>query len=181
LIKTIMPNEESFTNDDILVLSKLINNVYNDAESGMWKIDILRTTPEEINNLILKKNLIIAYFNNNIVGAVAVKSMPDKKTGEFGMLVADQAYRGLGIGSALVDAAESWAQSQNFSRMRLELLTPKNWEHPSKTFLKKWYNRIGYVPNKTELFELMYPDKFNELATECDFTVWYKTLPQQKR
>ena len=176
MIETIIPKKESFTNDDILKLSELINNVYNDAESGMWKMNISRTTPEEINNLIQKKNLIVAYSNNKIVGAVAVQSMPDKKTGEFGMLVADQAYRGLGIGSALIDAAESWAKSQNFSRMRLELLTPKNWEHPSKTFLKKWYNRIGYVPNKTEPFELMYPDKINELATQCDFTVWYKTL-----
>jgi GNAT superfamily N-acetyltransferase len=171
-----MPKEKLFSNDEILKLSELINNVYNDSESGMWKKNISRTTPEEINNLIDKKNLIVAYLDNKIVGAVAVKSMPDNKTGEFGMLVADQAYRGLGIGSELVNAAESWAKSQNFIRMRLELLTPKNWEHPSKVFLKRWYNRIGYIPDKTEPFELMYPNKLNELATECDFTVWYKPL-----
>jgi len=58
LIKTVIPNEKSFANDDILKLSELINNVYNDAESGMWKINISRTTPEEINNLIEKKNLL---------------------------------------------------------------------------------------------------------------------------
>jgi GNAT superfamily N-acetyltransferase len=176
LIKTIMPKKDSLTNDDIHKLSELINNVYNNAEFGMWKKNISRTTPKEIKNLIQGRNLIVAYFNNKIVGAVAVKSMPDKKTGEFGMLVADKTYRGQGIGSALVDAAESWARSQNFSRMRLELLTPKNWEHPSKTFLKKWYNRIGYVSEKTEPFELMYPEKTNELATQCNFTVWYKPL-----
>ena len=176
MIETVIPQKESYTDDEIRKLSELINNVYNDAESGMWKINNSRTTPEEIKNLIQTKNLIVAYCNNIIVGAVAVKSMPDKQTGEFGMLAADQTYRGLGIGSALVNAAESWAKSQGFSKMSLELLTPRNWEHPSKTFVKDWYNRIGYVPDKTEPFEVMYPNKFNDLATECDFTVWHKTL-----
>lgn len=176
MIATVMPPKESYTADDILKLSELINNVYNDAESGMWKMDSSRTTPEEIYHLTLKKNLIVAYFNDIIVGAVAVKVMPDKKTGEFGMLVADQAYRGLGIGSALVDAAENWAKSRGFSKMRLELLTPRKWEHPSKTFLKNWYTRMGYIPDKAEPFELMYPQKYKDLATECDFTVWHKTL-----
>ncbi len=176
MIETIIPKKESLTDDEILKLSELINDVYDNAESSMWKIGNSRTTPDEINNLIQKKSLIVAYRNKMIVGAVAVKSMPDKTIGEFGMLVADQAYRGLGIGSALVKAAESWAKSQGFSKMRLELLTPRNWEHPSKTFLKHWYNRIGYAPDKTEPFESMYPDKFNDLATECDFTVWHKAL-----
>ena len=90
-----MPQKDSFTDDEILKLSELINNVYNDAESGMWKMNISRTTPEEINNLIQKKNLIVAYCNNIIVGAVAVKSMPDKQTGEFGMLAADHEGHGV--------------------------------------------------------------------------------------
>ena len=98
------------------------------------------------------------------------------RTGEFGMLVADKSYRGLGIGSTLVLAAENWAKSEGFNRMRLELLEPRNWEHPSKVFLRKWYSRIGYVPDKTEPFEIMHPEKTCALATECNFTVWYKTL-----
>ena len=171
-----MPNKASFTDNEVLKLSERINNVYNDAESGMWKMDNSRTTPDEINNLIQKKRLLVAYCNNTLAGAVVIKSMPDKKTGEFGMLSADKAYRGLGIGSALVNAAEHWAIAQGFSKMRLEILTPRNWEHPSKTFIKDWYHRMGYAPDKTEPFEVMYPDKFKDLATECDFTVWYKVL-----
>ena len=60
--------------------------------------------------------------------------------------------------------------------MRLEILTPRHWTHPSKNFLRQWYSRIGYVPKTTEPFESMYPELVPELATECDFTVWHKSL-----
>ena len=53
-----MPQKESYTDDEILKLSELINNVYNDAESGMWKINNSRTTPEKIKDLIQKKTLL---------------------------------------------------------------------------------------------------------------------------
>jgi hypothetical protein len=60
--------------------------------------------------------------------------------------------------------------------MRLELLTPRNWTHPSKEFLKKWYSRIGYAPYATESLETTHPHLVQELATECEFTVWHKSL-----
>ena len=176
MIKTLIPKIETLSQNDIVRLSSLINHVYDDAESGMWQVSNSRTSPEEVTSLIKKQNLIVAFFDNAIVGSVAIKIMNDKRTGEFGMLVAEKSYRGLGIGSALVKAAENWAISKGFKRMRLELLTPRYWEHPSKVFLKEWYSRIGYVPDKTEPFEKMHPEKIHDLATECDFTVWYKSL-----
>jgi GNAT superfamily N-acetyltransferase len=96
--------------------------------------------------------------------------------GEFGMLVADRAYRGFGIGSALVEHAERWARGHACHTMRLELLTPRHWVQPSKEFLKDWYSRIGYSPRAAEPLEVMYPDLVPQLATECDFTVWHKNL-----
>ena len=45
-----------------------------------------------------------------------------------------------------------------------------------KEFLKKWYSRMGYKPQATESLEILYPELVPELATECDFTVWYKSL-----
>ena len=60
--------------------------------------------------------------------------------------------------------------------MRLELLTPRHWQNPSKEFLKQWYTRIGYSPRAAEPLETMYPNLVPELATECDFTVWHKPL-----
>jgi hypothetical protein len=60
--------------------------------------------------------------------------------------------------------------------MRLEILTARHWTHPSKEFLRQWYSRIGYAPQTTERFESMHPELVPELATECDFTVWHKSL-----
>ena len=97
----------------------------------MWQVSNSRTSPEEVTSLIKKQNLIVAFVDNAIVGSVAINSMNDEITGEFGMLVAEKSYRGLGI---------------------------------------------GYVPDKTEPFEIMHPEKIHDLATECDFTVWYKSL-----
>jgi GNAT superfamily N-acetyltransferase len=110
-----------------------------------------------------------------LVGSVNVNLMSDG-VGEFGMLVADRNYRGEGIGSALVQHAERWAREQACHTIRLEILTPRHWTHPSKEFLRQWYSRIGYAPQTTEPFESMYPELVPELATECDFTVWHKSL-----
>jgi hypothetical protein len=92
------------------------------------------------------------------------------------MLVADPDHRGLGLGSMLVKAAEDWARSMNRETMRLELLTPRSWSHPSKEFVRAWYTRLGYVPQFTEPLENTHPELVGELATECDFTVWHKPL-----
>jgi len=100
----------------------------------------------------------------------------DESVAEFGMLVADPDHRALGIGSMLVNAAEEWARSLNRRTMRLELLTPRSWSHPSKEFLKAWYTRLGYVPQFTEPLEKTHPELIGELATECDFTIWHKPL-----
>jgi hypothetical protein len=65
--------------------------------------------------------------------------------------------------------------------MRLEILTPRHWTHPSKNFLRQWYCRIGYAPQTTNRFESMHPELVPELATECDFTVWHKSLDEDIR
>ena len=49
-----------------------------------------------------------------------------RRIGEFGMLVADVNHRGKGVGSALIKAAEQWAQRIDCTTMQLELLTPRH-------------------------------------------------------
>jgi GNAT superfamily N-acetyltransferase len=156
-------------------LSDLINEVYDNAEFCMWKRCGTRTNPAEIERLLSTQALILAELNGTLVGSVNVNLMGDS-VGEFGMLVADLNHRGKGIGSALIDRAEYWACSMQCRTMRLELLTPRTWTHPSKEFLKKWYSKIGYRPQATEPFEVLYPDLIPELATDCDFTIWLKPL-----
>jgi GNAT superfamily N-acetyltransferase len=156
-------------------LTGLINEVYDDAESGMWKRNGTRTRPDEVERLLRDRALILAEIDGRVVGSVNVNLLGDG-VGEFGMLAADRGFRGVGIGSALVEQAEEWARRQGCHTMRLELLTPRRWTHPSKTFLTQWYSRIGYTPRATEPLEKMHPELVPELATECDFTVWLKSL-----
>jgi len=156
-------------------LSNLINAVYDDAESGMWKHKATRTNTGQVRKLLKEKALILAELDGKIVGSVNVNLMGGS-IGEFGMLVADFNHRGKGIGSALVQAAEDWARQKKCKTMQLELLTPRHWKHPSKEFLKQWYRRIGYEPQLVEPFEKLHPEKVADLATECDFTVWHKQL-----
>jgi ketosteroid isomerase-like protein/GNAT superfamily N-acetyltransferase len=156
-------------------LAALINQVYDDAEAGMWKRSGTRTNPGEVEHLLSNQALILAELDGRLVGAVNINLMDDG-IGEFGMLVADRKHRGKGIGSALVERAENRARDLGCHTMRLELLTPRNWIHPSKQFLKQWYSRIGYQPQATEPFEILHPELIPELATECDFTIWHKSL-----
>jgi GNAT superfamily N-acetyltransferase len=174
-VTTRFPIESDLGADSIKRLSDLINEVYDYAESGMWKRKGFRTNPAEVERLLRAQALILAEIDGALVGSVNVNLMPDG-VGEFGMLVADLNHRGMGIGSALVDRAENWARDMACHTMRLELLTPRNWTHPSKEFLKKWYSRIGYTPQEPEPLELLHPDLVPELSTECDFTVWRKSL-----
>jgi GNAT superfamily N-acetyltransferase len=174
-VATRVPIESDFRADSIRRLSDLINEVYDDAELGMWKRVGTRTTADEVERLLRAHALILAEIDGVIVGSVNVSLMGDG-VGEFGMLVADRSLRGAGIGSALVRHAEKWARERACHTMRLEVLAPRGWTHLSKEFLRQWYSRLGYAPLATEPFEVMHPELVSELATECDFTVWGKSL-----
>ena len=169
------PPEGDLADDVVERLVDLINRVYDEAESGLWKRPGTRTNRDQVRTLLRGKRLILAELDGAIVGSVNVNLM-DEEVAEFGMLAADPDHRGLGIGTMLVKAAEEWARSMNRRTMRLELLTPRSWAHPRKEFLKAWYARIGYVPQFTEPLEKTHPELIDELATECDFTVWHKRL-----
>ncbi|HEU5133800.1 MAG TPA: GNAT family N-acetyltransferase [Steroidobacteraceae bacterium] len=175
MIETRFPVASDFEAGSVERLSRLVNEVYDVAESGLWKRKGTRTNAAEIERLLREGALILAELDGAIVGSVNVDLM-DNGVGHFGMLVADPNYRGRGIGSALVARAEDWARGRGCRTMRLELLTPRHWTHPVKEFLKAWYTRLGYKPHATEPLEVLHADLAPELATECDYTVWRKPL-----
>jgi GNAT superfamily N-acetyltransferase len=174
-VKTRFPSDSDLEADNIKRLLDLINEVYDEAESGMWKRKGTRTNAAEIERLLRSRALILAEIDGALVGSINVNLMGNG-VGEFGMLVADRKHRGKGIGSALMDSAEKWACEMACHTVRIELLTPRNRTHPSKEFMKKWCARMGYKPLATESFEILHPELVPELATECDFTVWHKSL-----
>lgn len=157
-------------------LLELINAVYDETESDLWKPTTSgRTYAGEIEGFVKEKQMFIAFENDEIVGAVKFAPV-DEKTLEFGMLAADVKMRGKGLGRDLVNIVENYARGNGYTTMQLELLTPRHWKNPAKEFLKGWYSRIGYIPEKTKPFDEVSPHRMDEFATDCDFTVWLKKL-----
>jgi GNAT superfamily N-acetyltransferase len=157
-------------------IADLVNRVYVIAEAGLWTDGAERTTSAEVADLLAKGWIATARVGDRVVGAVTLRAL-DTRTAEFGMLAADPEWRGVGVGRELVAFAERWAAERGHSTMQLELLVPTGWSHPSKQFLRGWYERLGYREFRRTRLEELYPELEPQLATPCDLLVFRKPLP----
>ena len=149
--------------------------VYADSEKGLWLGSTDRTNADEVAGFVRAGEIAVAFVDGDLVGAVRVQRL-DEATGEFGMLAADPARRGLGIGRDLVRFAERASRDAGCREMQLELLVPREWTHPAKQFLAEWYDRLGYrVTHRADL-AVDYPHLAPLLATPCDFLIYRKAL-----
>ncbi|HEY0539176.1 MAG TPA: GNAT family N-acetyltransferase [Actinoallomurus sp.] len=156
-------------------ITDLINEVYASAEEGLWADGAKRTNPEEVAGFVRAGQIAVARIDGRLVGCVRIREVNDT-TSEFGMLAADPAHRGLGVGRDLVRFAERGVRNAGHDTMRLELLVPREWSHPSKEFLAGWYGRLGYTVTGVGAVEESYPGLAPLLATTCDFVIYEKTL-----
>jgi N-acetylglutamate synthase-like GNAT family acetyltransferase len=171
------PLEPTASKDAALVeqLAELINDVYVNAESGLWRDDATRTTTSEIADFIAARQIVVAKREGRIVGAVRLHDVAEDLS-EFGLLVAAQDERGTGVGRALLDFAEEDSRARGLRAMQLELLLPRTWLHPSKEFLKSWYGRRGYRLVRTGTLDEDYPHLAPLLAVPCDLAIYEKAL-----
>jgi ribosomal protein S18 acetylase RimI-like enzyme len=156
-------------------LTDLINEVYADAEKCLWAAGAKRTNTEEVAGFVRAGQIAVARLGLYVVGCVRIHEVNDT-TSEFGMLAADPDHRGLGVGRDLVRYAELRAQNAGHDTMRLELLVPREWSHPSKEFLAGWYDRLGYTVAGVGAVEESHPGLAPLLATTCDFVIYEKGL-----
>ncbi|MCK8608852.1 GNAT family N-acetyltransferase [Agromyces sp. C10] len=156
-------------------IADLVNRVYNEAEAGLWLPGAERTTPEQVAELVAAGQIATAREHDRLVGAVRVHALDDDLA-EFGMLAADPDRRGLGIGRDLVAFSERLAAGRGARTMQLELLVPVSWAHPSKEFLRAWYERLGYRVVRTGDLAELHPELAPLLATECDLLVFHRPL-----
>ena len=156
-------------------IASLVNTVYETSEAGLWIDGARRTDEQELAGLIRRGQIAAATSDGVIVGSVQVQQLDDM-TGLFGMLVADPERRGVGIGRELVAFAERWARDRGLTTMQLELLVPRTWSHPSKEFLRQWYERAGYRVVHTGQLDDDYPALAPQLATPCDLLIYRKNL-----
>jgi GNAT superfamily N-acetyltransferase len=156
-------------------LADLVNDVYADAERGLWQDGAKRTTPEEMASLIATGEIVVARIDGMIVGSMRLHDVADD-TSEFGILVAHPERRSLGIGRALIDHAEAESRRRGLRAIQLELLVPRHRTHPTKEFLKAWYDRRGYRLASTGTMDSAYPHLAPLLATPCDLQLRVKPL-----
>jgi GNAT superfamily N-acetyltransferase len=156
-------------------IADLTNEVYLVAEDGLWTEGATRTTVEEMAQLTRAGEIALARLGGQVVGCVRIQRL-DERTGELGMLVADPAHRGEGIGRELVRFAERECRGEGVRAMQLELLVPRDWTHPTKEFLAAWYSRMGYRVARTGTIDEAYPALAPLLATPCDFVIYEKDL-----
>jgi GNAT superfamily N-acetyltransferase len=156
-------------------ITVLTNEVYEVAEDGLWVDGATRTTVDEVAELTRAGEIVVARLRDRVVGCVRVQRL-DEGTGEFGMLVADPAHRGIGVGRELIRFAERRCSADGLGVMQLELLVPRDWKHPTKVFLDAWYSRLGYRVARTGSIDEAYPHLAPLLATPCDFVIYRKEL-----
>ena len=111
-------------NADGADLDELTNEVYAVAEAGLWTDGAIRTTVGQIVEFTRAGQIAVARMDGQVVGCVRVQRL-DERTCEFGMLCADPAHRGIGIGRELIRFVERKSHGDGMSTMQLELLVPK--------------------------------------------------------
>ena len=145
-------------------ITELANEVYAVAEHGLWSAGATRTTVDEVVTMTRAGEMAVARLNGSVLGCVRVQRL-DATTGEFAMLAADPAHRGRGVGRELVRFAEAKSRTEGVTDMQLELLVPRDWNHPTKVFLDAWYTRLGYRVTRTKAIDEAYPALAPLLAT----------------
>jgi GNAT superfamily N-acetyltransferase len=156
-------------------IADLVNLVYAESERGLWKDGARRTNAEEITALVAAGQLAVARLDDRLAGAVRIQHL-DRDTGEFGMLAADPAVRGRGVGRDLVRFAEDTCRERGSTVMRLELLVPRGWVLESKEFLRIWYQRLGYRLHRVGTIDEDYPRLAPQLAGPADYRIYLKRL-----
>ncbi len=104
----------------------LVNQVYAESEKGLWRESTDRTSVAEVAGFVRAGEIAVAFVEGgfvagDIAGSVRIRRL-DEATGEFGMLAADPARRGLGVGRELVRFAERVSRDAGCREMQLELL-----------------------------------------------------------
>lgn len=178
-------------NDDrtVQTIVDITNDAYKRGEVGMWKDDADRTNTKEVKDILTQGRLILCHEKivgngdkkqklGPIVGSIMVNSEFEqtKSIGELGMLAVSRQYLRLGIGRALVNAAEKYCSDAGCKTIRLELLEPSLYKHEFKVMLDSWYSSLGYVRGESEDFAELYTELAPLLACPCSFTVYLKPL-----
>lgn len=173
-----LASRSQMTQADIDRAYSLLIIAYAETEKEIWGKNYSRLSLDEFIKLIDANEFYIARLNDEIVGSIHTSRLDSESFG-FGLLSADFAQKGLGIGRKLIETAENHAKRKGAKFMKIEILRPSNRELPQKKKLDKWYRRQGYVFLKSMSFVDRKPDKAEKalrLITPTQFDCYEKVL-----
>ncbi|MFT7612096.1 MAG: GNAT superfamily N-acetyltransferase [Parvicellaceae bacterium] len=155
------------------VLMEMVNDVYSTSEAEFWSDGYYRINDQQYDQYTGNGWLYLLEDESGIVGCVLLK-FDEPGTSCFSMLVCHPDHRKKGIGKMLVNYVTEICIERGDRSMRLELLTPKDWIHEEKVFLKTWYESIGYVLVKEIDFLEMYPTHKQFMKCDLVFSLYEK-------
>ena len=150
----------------------MINAAYAAGEDGLWPPNTPRVFEHDVQEMVDREELLFAYRDGALAGLVRVHEL-DERTAELGLLSA--ARLDSGVGGELIRLAEDWARERSKTRMRLQLLVPREGTHPFKQRLHAWYSRLGYRAIGAEDVAKALPD-IEKTAVPCDLVTYEKVL-----
>lgn len=172
-IKTIVAKQ--LDENQVAFLVSMINKVYQESESDIWKVGHERIALLRMIEIIAKGELLLAVTDSEICGCIHLEPMDDVMA-KFKMLVANPKFKGQGVGSMLINYAEEVARVNGANKMQLELLVPTDFEQPDKIFLNSWYTRIGYQKTEEHDVEYLNPGLSKLLKTGCVAEIYHKYI-----
>jgi len=157
------------------IIIPLANSVYYSSEKDFWKEGYYRIDQQEFEYHLNNNQLFIGELENEIVGCILLKQV-NKETCSFSMLICHPKHRKKGIGKTLVNHVLSTAKEKKYKKMQLEILSPLNWVHQEKEFLKTWYKSIGFKLIKEVDFLDYYPSHDKYMKCPLLFSLYEKDL-----
>jgi GNAT superfamily N-acetyltransferase len=154
---------------DLEAVLPIVNAAYAAGEDGIWKPGTDRINLEELQGIAARGELAIVR-RAGVVGCIRTRP------GYLGLLSVDPAVQGGGAGRELVAFAEALSRDAGETVMRLQLLVPREGEHPFKVRLHEWYSRLGYRVVARTPCEVALPDSLPYLAIPCDMLDYEKAL-----
>ena len=152
-------------------LIAMCNDVYYTSEAEFWAEGYYRLDDADYDEFLEKGWLRLMFEGESLVGCIVLKPY-GLGASSFSMLVCHPEHRKKGIGSKLVNHVTALSKDRGDKSMYLELLTPKEWIHQEKEFLKTWYGGMGYKLIKEVDFRDYYPDHIKFMKTELVFSLY---------
>lgn len=140
------------------------DQIYFQNEKEFWEKEYYRISKDDCITLIKKKELFVLANQKEILGFVCIKNSLDDLS--FSMLTVIEKYQKNGLGNLILKHIIEKAEADDFKTISLEILCPKNWEHPQKEFLIKWYEKMEFNYTRSFLFESLYPS--HKKFMKCD-------------